>query len=124
MKTRTMLQGIARAIADEAESNPEFDAKLRRVLQLEGKETSASRAGKARRRAPAVLDPVAVVRDGELALRGRLEALDIEQLKDVVSQYGLDPSRLVMKWKTRERVIDHVVSVSMRQATKGDAFRG
>lgn len=117
MKTRTALQGIARAIADEAESNPEFDAKLRRVLQLEGKGASASRAGKARRRSPAVLDPVAVVRDGELALRRRLEALDIEQLKDIVSQYGLDPSRLVMKWKTRERVIDHVVSVSMRHLT-------
>ena len=43
----------------------------------------------------AVLDPVVVVGDGEDALRGQLSALSLDQLRDVVAEYGLViPGRL------------------------------
>jgi hypothetical protein len=55
------------------------------------------------RRTPAVLDPIDAARQGEEALRQRLAALSLEQLKDVVADYGMDPGKLVMKWKTPQR---------------------
>ena len=53
----------------------------------------------------------------------RLAALNLEQLRDVVAEYGMDPNKLVMKWKDRERVVDHIVTTSASRARKGDAFR-
>jgi len=35
----------------------------------------------------------------------------------------MDPGKLVMKWKDRDRVIDRIVEIAGRRATKGDAFR-
>jgi hypothetical protein len=56
-------------------------------------------------------------------LRSELSSLDIEQLKDVVAQYGMDPGKLVMKWKDAARIIDRIVELSLTRSTKGDAFR-
>jgi hypothetical protein len=56
-------------------------------------------------------------------LAGRLAALDLEQLRDVVAFYGMDPRRLVMKWKTTERVVAHIVETVQTRSRKGDAFR-
>ena len=109
-------------IADEADVNPEFDAKLREVLQLIGEGKSVATPGR-RRRSPAVLDPVLMARTGEAQLREELHALNIEQLKDIVAQYSMDPDKLVMKWKTHARIVERIVEVSMQRATKGDAFR-
>ena len=122
MKTRTVLQAIARTVADEAESNPEFDAKLRLALQIDGRGADLVSIGRGRR-SPASFDPVQAARGGEVDLRSKLEALDIEQLKDIVAQYSMDPKKLAMKWKTRERVVNLIVEMSMQRATKGDAFR-
>ncbi|TCM80016.1 hypothetical protein EV216_12154 [Rhodovulum steppense] len=69
------------------------------------------------------LDPVSVAREGEAALRERLAALSFEQLRDIVADYGMDPGKLVMKWKDQARVLDRIVEVSISQAAKGDAFR-
>ncbi len=70
-----------------------------------------------------MLDPVQLVRSGEQVLRSNLEKLTLDQLRDIVAEYGMDPSRLVMKWNTPERVIDRIVEISIARAHKGDAFR-
>ncbi len=75
------------------------------------------------RRSPALLDPVALAGQGDAVLRGRLGELDLDRLHDVVAEYGMDPGKLVMKWRDRERVIDRIVEVASARATKGDAFR-
>jgi hypothetical protein len=71
-----------------------------------------------------VIDPIELGRQGEAILRTRLNELDIEQLRDIVAQYGMDPGKLVMKWKDATRIIDRIIEVSLSRATKGDAFRG
>ena len=127
MKIRRKLLELARAVADEAERNPEFALKLGTVLGLEHgrRHEKEPRGGRSRRRrAPAVFDPVAVLRErDDQELRSRLLGLDLEQLKDMVAQYGMDPGKLVMKWKNRERVADRIVEISAKRAQKGDAFR-
>ena len=46
-----------------------------------------------------------------------------KELKDIVADYGMDPSKLAMKWKDRDRVIKLIIDTSQRRASKGDAFR-
>lgn len=76
------------------------------------------------RRAPATLDPFALLADrGEEHLTERLADLDLEELRDIVAQFGMDPRRLVMKWKDAQRVRDHIVSTTVQRSRKGDAFR-
>ena len=127
MRIRRKLIALARTVADEAERNPDFAQKVEAALGIEQSDRSRKEAGGGRprtRRAPAVLDPVAVLRaGGSDELRSRLSSLNLEQLKDIVAQHGMDPGKLVMKWKTWTRVVDRIVEMSMSRASKGDAFR-
>lgn len=133
MSLRTVLRDFVKVVSDEAERNPDFAERLRIAFEsgtIRSRKNSAIRssAGKkgvrpANRRPPAVLDPVAVVAQGEEALRNRLAALTLEQLKDIVADYGMDRDRLVMKWRKPDRVIERIVEVSISRAHKGDAFR-
>jgi len=76
------------------------------------------------RRTPAQLDPFKVLADGsEQDLKARLADLGLEDLRDIVAQFAMDPRRLVMKWKDAERVREHIVATTAQRSRKGDAFR-
>lgn len=136
MNLRNTLTRLMKVVIEEAERNPDFEATLIDALgsSTQGKRKAPKedslgpvdegelKRGK-NRRASALLDPVQVVRDGEPALRSALEKLSLEQLRDIVAEYGMDPGRLVMKWNTPERVIDRIVEMSVARAHKGNAFR-
>lgn len=127
MKLRKKLMDIAKAVADYAERDSDFAERLAVILGAESAPkrspelTAASRPKN--RRPPAVLDPVAIAREGEGALRERLAALSFEQLRDIVADYGMDPGKRVMTWKDPARVLERIVEVSVSRATKGNAFR-
>jgi hypothetical protein len=134
MNIRKILTVLVREIADEAERNPAFRERLEQALGVfsPGAQATAGRkpALKAEepkrpsnRRAPAALDPVQLARQGEDVLRTALGKLDIEQLRDVVADYGMDTGKLVIKWRTPDRIIDRIVEVSRQRAHKGSAFR-
>jgi hypothetical protein len=76
------------------------------------------------RRNPAIVDPFEIYRADPLRLQPTLEALDVEQLKDIVAQYGMDARRLAMKWKSTDRLIDLIVQIVDQRARKGEAFLG
>lgn len=116
--TSKKLKELFGIIADEANTNPGFAAKLARVF---GEEVPSRTHGK---RSPATLDPIAVYQtEAEHGLRLKLQGLTLDQLRDIVSEYGTDKSQLVMKWTKPERVIDHIVTTAATRARKGDAFR-
>ena len=134
MSFRTILRSLVKVVSDEAERNPKFAEQLRNVFKSavpaspSKMASAASRKGPktgrpANRRPPAVLNPVMLARQGEEALRAELSILTLEQLRDIVADYGMDPGRLVMKWKTTNRVIDRIVEISIGRAHKGDVFR-
>lgn len=135
MSLGKVLRDLAKAVSDEAERNPEFAERLGTILRYQTTNTSLRSASRSRtavptenskrgnRRAPAILDPVSLAAQGEEAVRSQLAPLDLEQLRDIVAEYGMDPGKLVMKWKTPERVIDKIVEISLARARKGDAFR-
>ena len=76
------------------------------------------------RREPAKLDPFKILADNsEPDLMTRLAGLSLEELRDIVAQFGMDPRRLVMKWKDAQRVREHIVATTAQRSRKGDAFR-
>lgn len=122
MKLKKALQDLMKVVVEEANRNPEFARQLEIALGLESKPEKQNPGRAAHRRAPAVLDPISLARDGEESLRSRLEALTLDQLKDIVAEYGMDPGKLVMKWKMPDRVIDRIVEYSVARVRKGEAF--
>jgi hypothetical protein len=76
------------------------------------------------RRAPAKLDPFKVLAESsEQDLMVRLADLGLEELRDIIAHFGMDPRRLVMKWKDADRVREHIVATTAQRSRKGDAFR-
>ena len=135
MSLRTILRDFVKVVSDEAERNPEFAKRLRVVFETrtirprKKKKPSVTRrmnskvTRPANRRPPAILDPIALAARGEEELRDKLAPLTLDQLKDIVADYGMDREKLVMKWRTSQRVIDRIVEISISRAHKGDAFR-
>ncbi len=125
MTVRERLLAIADLVGKEAERNPAFRQSLEVALGLGLQDAAKPRVvskARAGRRQAAVLDPVELARQDEAALRPRLEALGLEQLRDIVAQHAMDPGKLVMRWKTPGKVTDHIVELAVARARKGEAF--
>ena len=89
-----------------------------------GQRGQATRAGRSGRRSPGAIDPFTVYADmGESGLRHALASLDLEQLRDIIAQHGMDHDRLAMKWKRPDRVIARIVERVEAVSSKGFAFR-
>lgn len=122
------LKAVMAAITEEASRNPRFLDELQRALTELRVRRPVTRIGgplrRQRRRAPALIDPFEVLRsDGRDGLRNRLTALTLDQLRDVVAEYGIEPYTLAMKWKTPSRIIDLIAETIEQRSRKGDAFR-
>ena len=129
MTLKQRLSALVSAIVEETQKNEPFRVNVERALGINTstsaplprvKGTTKQRKG---RRTPAVLDPVELARQGEDTLRTKISVLTLDQLRDIVAQYGMDPGKLVMKWKDTNRVIDRIVELALARATKGDVFR-
>lgn len=124
MTLKSTLMALARAVAEEAEKNAPFRRSLETLIEpkIKNREGISAKARARHRRAPAKLDPIELARQGQ-DIRQSLMQLDIEELKDVVAEFAMDPSKLVMKWKDSKKIIEHIVETSLTRASKGDAFR-
>ncbi len=133
MSLRTLLLDFVEVVNEEAQRNPDFAERLNQAFDRNSKQTkrrsattinrSKRTSRPANRRPPALLDPVALAARGEDVLREELEPLTLDQLKDIIAEYGMDHDRLAMKWRTPKRLIGRIVEVSIGRAHKGDAFR-
>lgn len=85
---------------------------------------AGQQAGGKRKRMPSVLDPYALARqEGETALRARLGDLDVDQLKDLVHDYGMDYDHRAMRWTDQQRLIGRIIERVDFGTTQGSAFR-
>ena len=113
-------------LLDEFDEMMKQDSKVRKRLakvikrHLDDGKTAPK---KSQRRKPGPFDPMAVHRDTPEQLKGKLQTLEIEQLKDIVAEHGMDRSKLAMKWKTKERLVELIMSTVVSRSQKGDAFR-
>ena len=134
-----LAQGLAQfltVVANEAARTARFSKALSTVIAVPETEhvagesigTAGARTSRQQKRAgrrnSGVLDPYAVYSEtGDSGLHARLAALDLEQLRDIIAEHGMDHDRLAMKWKDPERVIDRIVEKVASRASKGSAFR-
>lgn len=127
------LRQFVKIVVDEAARNPKFAEELESAFtsaalrQSISSEDVAERLGgdvkrPRGRRNKAVLDPVYLARDGEERLRTELKNLTVDELKDIVAEFGMDPRRKVMRWKTREKIVEEIVRVSTGRSRKGESF--
>ena len=106
-----------------AEADPE-DAP-RRVSHTSTRRSAPAGTRPKNRRLAGVVDPFVVYAEsGEPELRKRLSDLNLERLRDIVAEHGMDNDRLAMKWKDPGRVIDRIVDRVVARSAKGSAFRG
>ena len=133
MTIKKKLNALLREVIAEAEANPAFQERLAKALGPDEKPVKApvererqlkqtEHKRPSNRRTPALLDPVQLARNSESELREALAKLDIEQLRDVVADYGMDPGKLVMKWRDAGRIADRIVEIARGRAQKGSAF--
>jgi hypothetical protein len=111
---------LSSCIADEISNNEEFSKKIGALF--EGDTSFEVRPKKSNRRAPAKIDPFVLYEQGNETLQTALETLEIEELKDVIAANGMDTARLAMKWKDRDRIINHIIEMTQRRSTRGEAF--
>ena len=127
------LRQFVKIVADEAARNPKFAEELETAFTAVTARQSTSSEYPAEglgddvkrhrgRRNKAVLDPVRLARDGEERLRAALEKLTVDELKDIVAEFGMDPRRKVMRWKTREKIVEEIVRISTNRSRKGESF--
>ena len=116
------LAKLVTVIANEAARTTRFaNALAAAVAPGPSDEPKPKRTG---RRTPGAIDPFALYgQDGEDGLRARLGQLDLEQLRDIVAEHGMDHDRLAMKWKDPSRVIDRIIEKVSARSSKGSAFR-
>lgn len=122
------LRGTTKKLLGAALDDPELAERALRRLRADPKlvhlvdmPPGLKRTG---RRPPARFDPLKAANEAGLdGLRAQLGDLDLEELRNIVAQYGMDPRRLVMRWKDVDRVRAHIESTTAQRSRKGDAFR-
>lgn len=120
---RKKLQFFFKVLLEEADANEEFSKKLLQALYGESKEGEAPKKKRSHRRDPAVLDPVQMILDGDESLETRLRDLTEKQLKDIIADYSMDPSKLASRWRKKDRLVLFILERARHKASKGDAFR-
>src|SRR4051812_38830585 len=90
------VRALADVIAREADRNADFAERLNAVLG--GASSAPAAGGKSvanarRRRNRGALDPFKAYSAGEPALRESLAQLDVEALKDIIAEHGMDQAK-------------------------------
>lgn len=122
MNTQKALKALFHEFLAEVERNDMLRAKVEGILG-HSKEPVASSSKQAMRRKPGRFDPMAVHRERPADLARRLDELNEEELKDIIAEHGMDRTKLAMKWKDKQRLVDLIKTTVESRAQKGDAFR-
>jgi len=123
MDTSKLLKAIFQELLEEMQINKELKNRITRLVDKHS-DSPKKRLKRASRRQPGPFDPMEVYRQQPETLQDRLKTLDVEQLKDIIAEHGMDRNKLAMKWRTGERLINLIISTVESRSKKGDAFRG
>ena len=118
------LRAFMEIIIQEARANPGLARRLEKAFgeTLDGADR-INPEPRRNRRDPPSLDPFILYEQGEDHLRQALASLELDQLKDIVAGHGMDRSRLALRWRTTDRVIELIVDTVKTRTHKGDVFR-
>ena len=124
MKSKDIIsiwKKISKVIEDEMTVNEEFAKKIEAILIPE-MPTVAQKPKKKSKRNPSKINPIRLWEEGEERLQEKLAKLDLNELKDVVAEYGLDPKGSANRFRKREKLEELILEGAKRTATRGNAF--
>lgn len=123
----TFLGRLTSVVAAQATSSGRFASALSAAFTAAPTSEAASKPAPQRRtgrRAPGPIDPFDIYRtSGDEGLRAALAALNLEQLRDIVAEHGMDSDRLAMRWRDPSRIAERIVERVAARTEKGSAFR-
>ena len=119
MSTEKQLKQVFDIVIDEIKTNEKFAKRIAEALGKGVKDVKNKKRG----RQPAVFNPNVIAIKGESVLKRELEILEVAQLKDIISQYAMDPSKMTSKWKSKDKLMKYITDVVLTRLKKGDAFR-
>ncbi|RUL52019.1 hypothetical protein [Lysinibacillus antri] len=123
MSIEIKLMDLFQVILQETKSNQDFAEKVA-IIFSDSESKSASKTTSPKKRNPAPFNPEIVLEEkGEEELLHALKALDVDGLKDIVSQFGMDPAKNVMRWRKKDKYIAHIFEVTQNRLKKGNVFR-
>jgi hypothetical protein len=126
MNTEDKLKRIFAVLLKAAQKDPKALANIEQIFNessvaISGEPSRPPRPKNRRNAAP--FYPFLVYQEGDGMLLKRLRELDIEALRDMLAEFGMDPAKLAMKWKSTERIVEHILSTVQSRLPRGDAFR-
>jgi hypothetical protein len=122
MDIEKILKNISREILIEIKTNSAFRSRIVQSIE-QHIEFNSTKPARTNRRKQGVFDPMFVYNSRQDTLKPRLEELAIDELKDIIAEHGMDRAKLAMKWKSKERLIDLIITTVHNRSQKGDAFR-
>jgi hypothetical protein len=63
------------------------------------------------------------LQNGEDYFKEYLNNLKLDDLRSIISKYGLDKTRITRKWKSKEKYIDFIINKLKNIINKGDVFK-
>jgi len=114
-----LLKQLADLVADEAESNSVFAAKLEAIL-APLPQKSAARSKEKATPAPDVFAEFEAKGSEEFAFW--LRALDLATLKAIVKMNGFDPSKITHRWKETDKFVPLIAEQVAARLKRGSAF--
>lgn len=117
---KSVSQSLKR-MATLIEKDPKFLAELEKWLNKY--EISNEKRGERTYKDDSLIDAIDVYANVGLdGLRLALDKLEIPELRKIIMQTNLDPSKLSHKWKDKEKMIKLILERIAARATKGNAF--
>jgi hypothetical protein len=120
-----LLRGMVDLLAEEAERNPDFGARLERLLEAIPERATGS---------PRKARPVANVdlpdvhsewsARGESGFRVWLRDQPVQTIRAVIRALDLDPTRRTTKWKDAEKLASFVADGLRSRLARGSGFMG
>lgn len=117
------LKEIIEIILEEAKKNKDFEEALKGALYREKSDLVKAKTKCRIKRESAKINPLIEVEKGENDLRQKLEELNIQELKNVIYDYGLDNMKNSVRWKKKEKFVNLIIEMSKKKISKGNAFR-
>jgi hypothetical protein len=119
-----LLRGIADLLAKEAESNPDFAARLDHLLA--GLPPEGGKPTKPRSTPPRELPDLHAEwnQRGEEDFRIWLRDQPVAILRALIRTHGFDPPRRTVKWKESQKLADFVTDGLKARLARGSSFLG
>jgi hypothetical protein len=117
-----LLRGMVDVLAEEAERNPGFAARLDDVLA--GLSTKSVKATKSRTMSPAELPDIHAEwnRHSETDFRLWLRGQSLPMLRALIRTHDFDPTRRTVKWKEAEKLTEFIIDSLKARLARGSSF--